>query len=277
MPISRLTSVVQPPASPIATEESRWKAVERQLKVELPMDYLDYSKAYGSGQFSIGNKDAIRMLNPLDENYLAVVQERMKMFKEYRRDNGKEDFKYNVFPKRPGVLPVGDSEQAFNIFYLIPKGAGDWPIVVQGGDDSEFYQYGSLTGFLADLFSGNNGVEPWKNGYFAGEIVTFEPKAIPAPPPPLEYKTIDALYSDNGDKAGFWMQSPTMELEGKIYFVKSIAGQTNGKLAHVSFKTVQPPVIVDRYQNGKLITRDYNLGRDARFVFAMMPAPQLES
>jgi hypothetical protein len=85
MAITELTSIVQPPASPLRTRNSDFlRSIERELGLRFPDDYKDFAVTYGSGGFFAPGGICIEVLNPLAESYSKRFDSFCESFRELK-------------------------------------------------------------------------------------------------------------------------------------------------------------------------------------------------
>jgi hypothetical protein len=121
--ISELLAVVPPPEKPIeAGSPEVWAELQKEfLGVKLPDDLRDLGNAYGSGEFRWHN---IRVFNPFSDRYNEQVNRTLEVLRD------SSDVPYAVFPKSPGLFPVGSDDIVGSIYYLTKGRPNTWPIVL---------------------------------------------------------------------------------------------------------------------------------------------------
>ena len=83
MSIDLLKAVVPPPTQPLETETvERWPIVQSELGIELPPDYLDFARTYGSGYFN--DPLWLDVCNPLDSEFFSEVKKPIELFASIR-------------------------------------------------------------------------------------------------------------------------------------------------------------------------------------------------
>src|SRR5207248_4783662 len=98
--------------------------------------------------------------------------------------------------------------------------------------------------------------------------VSFQPEAAP-PEPDVFPTTIDNLYWENGNQAGFWVIE-TDRQPNTLYHIKTLGGKTSGPLV----APFDHEIIADYYCNGELRTRDIDLtSSKERRTFLLIAAP----
>jgi hypothetical protein len=152
MSIENLMRVLTPPAAPVENRGD-WTAVEAALGTPLPSDYKLFIETYGSGRIDDG---FLRIFNPFSRvaqhNLMKSAQEELEFLTTLF---GSGRSAYPPFPKRNGLLPCGDTENADHLNWLTNGPPDDWTIVVRGRG-RDWVQYAmSLTDTLAAILSRN--------------------------------------------------------------------------------------------------------------------------
>ncbi|WP_296596374.1 SMI1/KNR4 family protein [Phenylobacterium sp.] len=148
--IEALTQIVPPPEKPFQPFLGPWGPVEAYLGTELPQDYKDFARLYGSGLFM--NLFTVYVPNTTlpYANLLIQARDIARYFEP------PEEQPYPIWPRTDGLIVAGGSDNA-DQFYWSPQGAPDeWTIVFQDGaalEPFEEFDYG-LAEFLAALASG---------------------------------------------------------------------------------------------------------------------------
>lgn len=153
MTIETLLKVVPPPAEPFEPFKGPWKPIEDELGTQLPQDYKDFTRIYGSGYFMqfLG----VDIPNTHNPNTRLEWQVRLvcKGFAELN-----EERPYPFWPDPGGLLPFGGTDNGDYLFWL-PRGAPEaWGVVVwdRGGLEGQAFETFDcdLTDFLAGLATG---------------------------------------------------------------------------------------------------------------------------
>ena len=268
MSITSLIVIVAPPTHPIETgAEAAWRAVESKLKVSYPRDLHDLMVAYGSGMFTNSSGgDVVYFYNPFAAHYVEFLKGEHGDLREYRREEGKDEFEYPVFPRSPGVFLLGRASMEYDIFYLTHGEPDQWPVMVRSVGDSTFERYQMpLSQFLAELFGGKKRMAPWPAKWFAKRRITFEPGHLSAPDEAVvEYKSILDLYRDAGKKTPFWIRGGTDENTRATVVKGVVVDEAKNVLS----------VIVDIYEDGQRVFKDYEMGeRSRKPIFRLIPTP----
>jgi hypothetical protein len=181
MLLQRLIKLVTPPERAYETgSKSEWARVEKQLGAPLPADYKEFIGRYGSGLFA----GLYYVFNPFSASSSFNLFDQLKELGEYYQQEhaGDEDeYPYDVFPKKPGLLPWGHDNEGNTYFWLVkPKAKpDDWPVIFfepRGGGFEEFKQ--SMSGYLAGVLEGK--IPAPVQNYPSAEVMKFEPAELPA-------------------------------------------------------------------------------------------------
>ncbi|CCP05011.1 hypothetical protein BN439_3989 [Erwinia amylovora Ea644] len=152
MSIESLRNILIPPKSPNETGDGEnWPLVDEN--VMFPIDYVDFISTYGTGRIA----DFIALLNPFTENYDLNFFEQKKLIIEDFNYLIKEDpsyYKYNLYPKVDGLLPVGVTDNGDYIFWVVTdlKDSNLWKtaIIASRSPDVEYFDE-SITSLLSGI------------------------------------------------------------------------------------------------------------------------------
>ena len=134
--IGSLISIVAPPVSP-EDNEGDWGDVEDSLGTDLPDDFKDLVRAYGSGSFC-----GISVWSPFNGRFdgefslLVRAESFLDDFAIFREKNP-EEFEYPIFPEEDGLLEWASAANGAKICWLAQGSPNAWPVVVWD------YGYGS--------------------------------------------------------------------------------------------------------------------------------------
>lgn len=152
MSIESLSRVLPPPAVPTETF-GRWDEVENTLGTELPSDYKDFIRSYGSG--TIGQ--FLSIFNPFSRhrglNLLEQSKQQLEALRTLHVDFG-EPNPYPLHPTPGGLLPVAITDNGDVVHWLTNNEPSEWSIVVNEArsPDYENFEY-DLTTFLERLLT----------------------------------------------------------------------------------------------------------------------------
>lgn len=181
MRIEKLVEVISPPDAPFETGSSNeWDRVQKEIGTELPEDYYDLGRTYGSGRFLNGE---LQIVNPLSPSYLGwMSHELSKLHSVDPSDlHNAEGDSYCIFPDDEGLYPFGRDYNG-NRFYWRTEGNPDqWPIVCR----SESYEFEevqcTLTEFLTLLVTNALDItyfRYWGYAELPKEARTFVPEQL---------------------------------------------------------------------------------------------------
>ena len=132
MSLSELKAVLAAPAIPLAvpTEED-WAKLAEELGVEIPTDYREFVSQYGAGYID----DFLWILLPAE--ILRSLAETQDMEAALARRNGPSLYPgYSLHPHRPGLVPLGGTDNGNRIFWLTECPTPPWPIIVTAARDT---------------------------------------------------------------------------------------------------------------------------------------------
>lgn len=186
-PLNKLRQLVPPPKKPYENgpEDVRAK-VEKQLKTGLPDDLFKFCATYGSGEFRLPqHSNVVRVHNPFSGGYISQLKQDHEMYRDLRRDEGKDFFPYKVYPAKSGLLLWGSGENQRAFFWLTDGEPNSWPVVLMTPEDKFVRLETTMTQFLVDLFEGQlDGFGgTWDAAWFRNQNGkwTFKPDTPPSP------------------------------------------------------------------------------------------------
>lgn len=168
MTIETLIGVVSPPAEPTYAFDGPWEPIEAKIGTQLPPDYKDLMRVYGSGMF-MGFVEIYDPIDPIDprigRQLLPEIHEVRKLFARFHPH-------LPIYPQPGGLLVCGSTDTGEYIFWLTRGFVSEWPIVVWDHDcdeDEELELFEcDLTDYLAGLISGDirprTAPEAWEAG-----------------------------------------------------------------------------------------------------------------
>jgi hypothetical protein len=173
MSLEELVELVPPPRQPFEVGTlKQWRAVEKKLGTELPLDYREVVFAYGSGLFA----EFYRVYNPFavsEHIKLVPSAERVCRFNRESRSSFPMRFPYPYFPEPGGLLPWGNDVNGNDYFWLTEGPPSAWVVVQDenrgGGIKVQPY---SMTGFLVAVLTRK--VKALASGYPAKSDRIFE-------------------------------------------------------------------------------------------------------
>jgi len=153
MTIESLIKAVPPPAQPTYTFDGPWAPIEAELGTELPPDYKDLVRLYGSGRFFL---DWVGIYTPLCPSaggrLIPEVYVVQQFFLEYAPQ-------FPMYPQPGGLLACGSTDTGEYILWLTRGPVSEWPIVVWDHDPADGKEIQlfecSITDYLAGIVTGN--------------------------------------------------------------------------------------------------------------------------
>lgn len=141
MSISQLKSILTPPALPNENgNEEHWPLIDGKIK--FPEDYIEFISSYGTGRIA----DFIALLNPFAKNDDLNFFEQKKLIIEdfnYLIQEDSDYYKYNLYPKPDGLLPVGITDNGDYLFWVVNdmEDSNSWKtaIAASRSPDVEFF------------------------------------------------------------------------------------------------------------------------------------------
>ena len=155
MGLERLRSIVPPPAEPLeAGAADQWPRVEGELGTALPEDFKRFTELYGSGTFD----EFLYLLNPFAADPAGnLLAARDTMLKGYAETRAKFPDRLPIppWPEPGGLLPLGRTDNANELYWLTGDEPSAWPVVAFTGRSTQHeVHHHPVTDFLALLLSG---------------------------------------------------------------------------------------------------------------------------
>lgn len=130
-----------------------WNEFQNKEGIVFPQDYKSIINYYGTG--GIGN--FLWILTPFELDKNVNYKYRMNMILEaYIESKNKfpNDFQYEVFPNKNGLLPWGYTDNGDELFWKMKGNVNNWEIIVYESRSPIFYSYKmGLAEFLFKLIS----------------------------------------------------------------------------------------------------------------------------
>jgi hypothetical protein len=173
--IAELTALVPPPKEPKdAGPEAQWSEIQNSLGTQLPDDYRDFGRIYGSGDFKTPSSIAVYVCNPFAPWFLQFVQQECADHRNLKEDGY---VPYDFYPLSPGLLPCGGDDNGNRLYLLTQGQPNEWPVVVvsRAADVCERFEL-PLTTFLAKAFKREIVPKIWDAEEFFSEVPAFRPE-----------------------------------------------------------------------------------------------------
>lgn len=174
MPINNLISILTPPVSSSESGKvMKWPLIEDNLS--FPSDYVDFINTYGSGRIA----EFIVIFNPFSQNEDVNFFEQYKFILEdlnYLIESDSDYYKYQLYPKDNGLIPVGVTDNGDYIFLVVnSKGNSDlWGTAIIPSRSPEVeYSDNGLTTFLESLLANRVKYKSFPDS-FPPDVVKFE-------------------------------------------------------------------------------------------------------
>jgi hypothetical protein len=156
MALNSFRQVVKPPSEPVeARERVNWEEIEAELGIELPSDYKEFVRDFGTG--SIGH--FLWVYNPISENEnLNLLKQTTAQLSGLRRlrNHAPEYLPYALHPNEAGLLPWGVTDNGDLMLWRTEGPSDSWNVVIKEsrGPDIEEYSCG-MSDFLRALIKGD--------------------------------------------------------------------------------------------------------------------------
>ena len=152
--VELLGNVITAPEKTFDTGSSEeWNKFEKEIGIIFPDDYKKIIRKYGTG----GLENFIWFLTPFDsDNNVNYVKRMRWMLDAYNVSKSKfpDDFKYNTYPEKDGLLPWGYTDNGDELYWKTSSSPENWEIVIYESASSENHNYKmSLAEFLYKLIT----------------------------------------------------------------------------------------------------------------------------
>ena len=175
MIFDELTTVLAPPRIPVETPGvDGWGSVVDAIGFALPVDYMQFVEAYGSGTI---NK-FIHVFNPFSKNlHINLLQQLTRILASFRmiKEEFPEEIPFPLLYEPGGLLPCAMTDNGDVLCWRTVGATGHWSIVVVGRSSAcEEYQM-PLCRFLGRVLSGSLNVSAFPADL--SPIASFEQSA----------------------------------------------------------------------------------------------------
>ncbi|MDE1186003.1 MAG: SMI1/KNR4 family protein [Pantoea sp.] len=141
MTISHLKNILIPPHSQNENGAGEtWPLIDGQIT--FPTDYIEFIESYGTGRIA----DFIAILNPFTKNEDINFFEQKKLILEdfnYLINEDSSYYKYNLYPNKGGLLPVGITDNGDYLFWVVfdAEKSDEWgtAIIASRSPDVEYF------------------------------------------------------------------------------------------------------------------------------------------
>lgn len=174
MSIHKLVTILAAPVPPSESGKGmKWPLFEDNLS--FPSDYIDFINEYGSGRIA----DFIVIFNPFSKNEDVNFFDQYKFILEdlnYLIESDKNYYKYQLYPKDNGLIPLGVTDNGDYIFWVVKsKDNSDlWgtAIIPARSPEVEYFE-GGLTNFLESLLDNKVKCKSFPDN-FPPDVIKFE-------------------------------------------------------------------------------------------------------
>lgn len=136
--IKKLESIISPPLHPLDCDETGLIRVKSILRTELPGDFLEFGRRYGSG--TITSSYSWEVWSPFRPTYPLIVMEFSRIcniFKEAREISG---LPFGIFPEVGGLLPFAKSDDGDWVCWITKDDPDQWNVVDLAQYESGSYE-----------------------------------------------------------------------------------------------------------------------------------------
>ncbi|KHN89619.1 SMI1/KNR4 family protein [Pectobacterium actinidiae] len=152
MTMPKLDSILVPPVSPNESGSGdAWPSIDEGIT--FPNDYVEFISSYGTGRIA----NFIAIFSPFTQNNDLNFFEQKKLIIEdfdYLNNEDPDYFKYNLYPEKNGLLPIGVTDNGDYIFWVVSdlKNSDAWgtAIVASRSPDIEYFDE-NITSLLSGV------------------------------------------------------------------------------------------------------------------------------
>jgi hypothetical protein len=151
--LQQLQAILPPPAAPIDVDEATLRRNVRSLNTELPTDFLEYSKLYGSGRICVGPYKW-EIWSPARASYPAIVADFSRIWGDVREALETSTVPLGLFPEPGGLLPFGNRSDVWFTWKTLGE-PDKWKVVVMWSYEEDAYQLFEMgfSEFLVNLLT----------------------------------------------------------------------------------------------------------------------------
>ncbi|WP_072035264.1 SMI1/KNR4 family protein [Dickeya fangzhongdai] len=152
MTMLKLNSILVPPDFPNESGSGdTWPSIDEGIT--FPNDYVEFISNYGTGRIA----NFIAIFSPFTQNYDLNFFEQKKLIIEdfnYLNNEDPDYFKYNLYPEKNGLLPIGVTDNGDYIFWVVcdlnNSDAWGTAIVASRSPDIEYFDE-NITSLLSGV------------------------------------------------------------------------------------------------------------------------------
>jgi hypothetical protein len=171
--LQELIRLVSPPAVGAGTMAD-WETIEREIEQEIPLDPVEISLHYGSGQF-VDREFALSIYNVFHPLYPSLVRYRRFVAEADIRADRRDGFHIEYDQPFPiGVFEYGLEEGCSNIFWDMKGPMEQWPLWLPTPSSRLQHFAMPLTEFLVKAFGGELEVSEFPKPFVDLRFVPFE-------------------------------------------------------------------------------------------------------
>ncbi|MEQ9832953.1 SMI1/KNR4 family protein [Pectobacterium versatile] len=172
MAIPKLNSILVPPDFPYESGSvDTWPSIDEGTT--FPNDYVGFISNYGTGRIA----NFIAIFNPFTQNNDLNFFEQKKLIIDdfnYLNNEDPDYFKYNLYPEKNGLLPIGVTDNGDYIFWVVSdlNNSDAWgtAIVASRSPDIEYFDE-NITSLLSGFLSRKIKADSFPNNFPPDNII----------------------------------------------------------------------------------------------------------
>ena len=172
--LNQLRAILSPPNNPIDVNERILDENVKAIGVSFPVDYVEYSRIYGTGQVSVG-KYKWEVWSAFRPRYLGLCQRFHDIWSEMREALETFHLPLGLFPEDGGLLPFAKCDNGVWFCWRTVGEPSTWQVVVLWAYDDDGFQSFDLvfSEFLFRLLTRQLQVEGYSEQWNAQTDISF--------------------------------------------------------------------------------------------------------
>ena len=181
--LDQIKQMMKVPDTPIdAGDALQWQPRLQRLlfvlQVDLPADFIEFCKVYGSGRVR-GDNRSFEIISPFRPSFCEFVLGECRGQFRYKDSCEITGMPFLIFPEQGGFLPFAQTDSGGLIGWITSGSSELWNVVDMSVYDHDGYQETGLTflGYIKSLLSGELRLAALRNKPFLGakSVATFTP------------------------------------------------------------------------------------------------------
>lgn len=125
--MSDLVNLLPPPAAPLDYDPDWLDRNQGVLRIELPADFVEFGKLYGSGQ--IKSAYGWEVWSPFRPTYPQIVLEFARIWFIFKDAMEIDDVPFGIFPEEGGILPFASTDNGDWVCWITQGAPDSWTVI----------------------------------------------------------------------------------------------------------------------------------------------------